>query len=304
LVSLYVVQTVHSFQPKSAHVHANAHTINRRLFVSSRLRPLAAVVVQENANEQPSPSNGTMSLQRPAATAPAKPEPKSIATGTQSQPSPSAQSPGPVRDFDTTLQFLEAASLPLSRDDDDDTDNNKMNNNNNHGNRILVVKYYANYCKICQRAGINYKKVAMEQQQQQQQQQQQARQTGVDQQHFVDFYQLDAGRLPSETLKQLGVTKFPYCQVFVGGDCVSSFGLGTGAAAHLLGQRVRDTIDICRARTPDEWQAFQRDFSVPIKDNRSARAAVKESLLQNAMMTESSSSSTDEHVLGNGHDRQ
>jgi hypothetical protein len=51
-----------------------------------------------------------------------------------------------VHDFDTPLKFLEALSL----------------SHENNNNSFMVVQFYASYCKICQRAGINYKKIAME----------------------------------------------------------------------------------------------------------------------------------------------
>jgi hypothetical protein len=169
-----------------------------------------------------------------------------------------------VHAFDTPLKFLEVLS----------------SSHEHNNNSIMVVKYYASYCKICQRTGINYKKIAMEQQQTQ------ARQHNDEHKHSIEFHELDAGRLPSDTLKQLGVTKFPFCQIFFRGDCVASFGLSTGAAAHLFGQRVRDTLDACLARTEEEWETFRIDFAGPRKDNRSARDAVQEQLMQNATIAE------------------
>jgi hypothetical protein len=263
---LFVMQEVDSFQPRSAHVHA--HHIRRRLPQEQRMfgvrgRPLpAAMVVQEN---EPSYSRSSTSTDTDSPPDSSVPDAKPIST----------QSSSPVvHDFDTPLKFLEALSL---------------SQNDHNSNRLMVVKYYASYCKICQRAGINYKKIAIEEQQRAH-----AQQNGVDQHHPppIDFYQLDAGRLSGDTLKQLGVTKFPFCQIFFRGDCVASFGLSTGVAARLFGQRVRGTLDVCLARTEDEWEAFRTDFAPQLKDNLSARDAVQESLT--ATMTESSSS--DEYV--------
>jgi hypothetical protein len=266
----------------------------------------------DDATASTKTSTKTMSLQG-AAAAPAKATAEATATEIVSQessrspsaaqsPQPPPPPPPPVHDFDTPLQFLEALMPSHDHDDHDHDDHN-----NNH---FTVVKHYASYCKICQRAGIQYQKIAVKEQQAQAHiQAAQARQNNDSSLPpplppspppplpRIDFYQLDAGRLLSgDTLKQLGVTKFPFCQIFVRGDCVASFGLSTGgsggggsggsggggvgaaAAAHLFGQRVRDTLDTCLARTEDEWETFRTDFAVPIQDNRSARAAVQESL--------------------------
>jgi thiol-disulfide isomerase/thioredoxin len=255
LGSLFMVQQVHSFQPQKktiAHAHvytkSNHHSIHNRLLEAQRmfeLRPLpAAVVVQENEysssdSSEPDATSSTTSLQRSATAAT-----QAKAVATQSSP---------VQDFDTPLQFLEALSL--------------LENNS----RFIVVKYYATYCKICQRAAITYKKIATEQQQQQLP-------------HPVDFYGLDAGRLPGDTLRTLGVTKFPFVQIFFQGDCVASFSTGANPS-HLFGQRVQSTVDTCLTRTPDEWEAFRIDFAGVLNDNREARDAVRDSLMQSATTT-------------------
>jgi hypothetical protein len=230
-----------------------------------RLRPLPATA----ATMSTAPVNKT-STDGPSDDVTPEPDGTQIASTTSLERSVAQTMPvttpssSVVQDFATSLQFLEALSLSYEH----------------KNNRFMVVKYYASYCKICQRASINYKKIAMEQQQTQ------ARQNDDELKHPIDFYQLDAGRLPGETLKTLGVTKFPYCQIFFRGDCVASFGLSTGVA-HLFGQRVRDTLDMCLARSEDEWEAWGRDFSSQIKDNLSARDAVQEQLMQNATIAES-----------------
>jgi hypothetical protein len=245
----------------------NKYSTNSRLLpeqrismLGVRLRPLPATA----ATMSTAPVNST-STDSPSEDATLEPDGTQIASTTSlqrplSQTMPIAtQTKSLVHDFATPLQFLEALSL----------------SHEHNNNRFMVVKYYASYCKICQRASINYKKIAIEQQQTQ------ARQNDDEHKHQIDFYQLDAGRLPGDTLKTLSVTKFPFCQIFFRGDCVASFGLSTGAAAHLFGQRVRDTLDMCLARSEDEWEAFRIDFAPQIKDNLSKRDAVQEHLMQN-----------------------
>jgi hypothetical protein len=67
----------------------------------------------------------------------------------------------------------------------------------------------------------------------------------------------------------------------------------------LFAKRVRDTLDVCLDRSDDEWQAFQRDFSKQVLENRQARAAVKESLLINANSSVTPSDDDDDHANTN-----
>lgn len=118
-------------------------------------------------------------------------------------------------------------------------------------NDLVVVKYYAHYCKICQRAGMQYKKIATEY-------------------PNLSFGKVESMVFPdsANTLRSLGVSKFPFVQIFRNGQCVASFSTGP---SHLFVKRVRDTIDTCLRRTPDEWNSFLSDFATEIESNRRAR---------------------------------
>lgn len=69
---------------------------------------------------------------------------------------------------------------------------------------MAVVMYYASYCRICKRASITYKKLAS---------------TAAYEKDFV-FARVEAGRLQADLLKKLGLTKFPFMQIFRKGKCV------------------------------------------------------------------------------------
>jgi hypothetical protein len=224
LGSLFVAQQVQSlsFQPTTT-TRGFGGALPVVSLSNSNKRPTALSAVAVSEVQE----NETTGLQRPASPA--------WASSVTSSPTPN---------FDSPLQFLDAVS--------------QDSNNDN----LIVVKYYAVFCKVCQRTSIKYKQVAMEKMQEP-----------------VEFYRLEASRLDSDTLRSLGVTKFPFVQIFRQGDCVASFSTG---ASNLFAKRVRDTLDVCLDRSDDEWQAFQRDFSKQVLENRQARAAVKESLLINA----------------------
>jgi len=123
---------------------------------------------------------------------------------------------------------------------------------------LTIVKFYAHYCKICQRAGMQFKKISAEYPQ--------VRFGKVESQVFPDS---------ANTLRDLGVSKFPFIQIFRKGQCVASFSTGP---SHIFVKKVRDTLDTCLQRTPEEWDAFTTEFSNEIEANRQAR----ESLLPRA----------------------
>jgi len=116
---------------------------------------------------------------------------------------------------------------------------------------FVVVKYYAHYCKICQRAGMQFKKIATEY-------------------PDISFGKVESMVLPdsANTLRSLGVSKFPFVQIYRKGQCVASFSTGP---SHLFVKKVRDTIDSCLKRSPEEWNAFLSEFSSEIESNRQAR---------------------------------
>jgi len=185
---------------------------------------------------------------------------------TKSTSSSRSTAPLQVQTIETPLAFLDRL---------DDQAATATNDAQSQQSKFVVVEYFASYCKLCQRAGMIFKKIAME-----------------NSAKPVSFHKLEASRLPSDTLRTLGVTKFPYIQIFYRGDCVASFSTG---ASHVFGPRVRDTIDLCLARSDEEWQDFGRDFGKEIQENRDARRRVQVSLQDDNdkdSITDGASSST------------
>jgi len=74
--------------------------------------------------------------------------------------------------------------------------------------------------------------------------------------------------LTVDALRALGLTKFPFVQIFYGGDCVASFSTGP---SHLFRQRVQGTLDVCLNRSEEEWTALRQYFADDIRKNRAAR---------------------------------
>ena len=77
---------------------------------------------------------------------------------------------------------------------------------------LTLLLFHAHYCKICQRATMQLPRVAKEY-------------------PSVKFAKVEARVFPepsADNLRSLGVSKFPFVQIFKGGDCVASFSTGAG----------------------------------------------------------------------------
>jgi len=121
-------------------------------------------------------------------------------------------------------------------------------------NELLVLLYYAHYCRKCQRSMVHLKKMASQYQT-----------TNVRFAHMESTRQFS-----SDELRALGVTKFPYVQIFRQGECVASF-----APMPYFDRAVRSAVE--EALNRPDWNAFMTQFYAEIKANRDARNAMSES---------------------------
>ena len=131
---------------------------------------------------------------------------------------------------------------------------------NESGTSLTLVLFHAHYCKICQRATMKLTRAAREY-------------------PSVNFAKVEARVIPepaSDNLRSLGISKFPFVQIFRKGGCVASFSTGP---AHLFMHKVRDTLDLCLERDEDCWEAFTTDFATEIESNRDARRNLQPELL-------------------------
>ena len=135
----------------------------------------------------------------------------------------------------------------------------------NDDDRILVVMFHAHYCQTCKRAGLQYQKLAKKL----------ASDSNEDQ--TTIFTNLESSTcLSADQLRAMGVTKFPFVQIFRKGDCVASFGTGP---VHLFARKVEGSLEACRARSPDDWENFFNQFGADMAENQQGRQNVKEVLL-------------------------
>lgn len=117
---------------------------------------------------------------------------------------------------------------------------------------LTLVLFHAHYCKICQRAGIQLNKAAKEY-------------------PSVNFAKVESQVFPepaADNLRTLGVSKFPFIQIYRKGQCVASFSTGP---THMFMKKVRDTLDLCLERDDDCWNGFVTEFAEPIESNQAAR---------------------------------
>jgi thiol-disulfide isomerase/thioredoxin len=185
------------------------------------------------------------------------------ATNTEIHPSPkSARTArttpkGPVAIAESMEELLAMMDGSVDDDIDDSSCNDEENEN---GTALTLVLFHAHYCKICQRATMQLNRAAREY-------------------PPVKFGKVEARVVPepaSENLRNLGISKFPFIQIFRKGDCVASFSTGP---THLFLRKVRDTLDLCLERDGDCWEAFVTDFATEIESNRDARRKFQPELL-------------------------
>jgi len=123
---------------------------------------------------------------------------------------------------------------------------------NSHTSGMTLILFHAHYCKICQRATMQMVRATKEY-------------------PSVGFCKAES-RIVSEpvaeNLRLLGVTKFPFVQIYRGGNCVASFSTGQ---THMFMRKVRETLNLCLDRDEDSWEGFQNEFATEIEANRDVR---------------------------------
>mmetsp|Transcript_17310 Transcript_17310/g.37937 ORF Transcript_17310/g.37937 Transcript_17310/m.37937 type:complete len:288 (-) Transcript_17310:199-1062(-) len=147
-----------------------------------------------------------------------------------------------VRIAESASDLLDIMNGKNSDDNDDDVNNDAL----------TLILFHAHYCKICQRAGIQLKKAAKEY-------------------PAVRFGKIESQVIPepvSDNLRTLGVSKFPFVQIYRRGQCVASFSTGP---THMFMSKVRATLDLCLERDENCWDSFVTEFAEEIESNQLAR---------------------------------
>lgn len=132
------------------------------------------------------------------------------------------------------------------------------NDNTNESDMTLIL-FHAHYCKICQRATMQMTKAAREY-------------------PSVNFAKAEAKVIPepaADNLRTLGISKFPFVQIYRRGACVASFSTGP---THMFMRKIRGTLDLCLERDEDCWDNFSKDFAAEIQGNRDAREQLRPEL--------------------------
>lgn len=131
-------------------------------------------------------------------------------------------------------------------------DNNNVEANDG---TLTLILFHAHYCKICQRAGMQLNKAVKEY-------------------PAVRFAKVESQVFPepvSDSLRTLGVSKFPFVQIYRRGQCVASFSTGP---THMFMRKIRDTLDLCLERDESCWDNFVTDFAGEIESNQLARRSL------------------------------
>ncbi len=195
--------------------------------------PSQAPASENNQSIPKNLSSSTFEAQDPPQTTASKSLPTNKAT-----PKPTAKSPV------TTIESVEELATLMD-----------CTNTDNTSDDLTLILFHAHYCKICQRATMQLTKAAREY-------------------PGVNFAKVESKVIPEpqgDNLRALGITKFPFVQIFRHGDCVASFSTGP---THMFLRSVRGTLDLCLERDDQAWSDFAIEFEQYIRENRSARSRV------------------------------
>ncbi|OEU15760.1 hypothetical protein FRACYDRAFT_240456 [Fragilariopsis cylindrus CCMP1102] len=155
----------------------------------------------------------------------------------------------PVTIANTMQELLDTMNGHSSSGIDNNIDNSE---NSMESSGMTLILFHASYCKICQRAGMQLIRACKEY-------------------PSVKFAKVEASVFPDPAtpkLKSLGVTKFPFVQIYHYGKCVASFSTGP---THMFMRSVRNTLDLCLERDDECWNGFVTEFSNEIESNQLAR---------------------------------
>jgi len=125
---------------------------------------------------------------------------------------------------------------------------------------LCVVKFYANYCRVCKRTKQTFRRMAH------------LRSNDTS----LKFAVVEIAAMGGPAVKSLGVNLTPFVQIYRNGLCVASFSTGP---AHNFRVKAGSTLDLCTERTPADWETFERDFETQIQLNRKAVDALYESIV-------------------------
>lgn len=143
---------------------------------------------------------------------------------------------------------------------------------------LLVVLYYAPYCKLCQRASMVLNQLA-------ERNLASGRPGGP-----VYFTRLDASLLLStphgETAdehsdassvssivrEKLGISRLPFVHIYRQGKCIASF---SSPQSHRFRIQMRENLDLCQRRSLMEWDEWVHRFEKEIAINQEARQELR-----------------------------
>lgn len=239
----------------SSHPHSHSHSPVKVVNAAALIQGPAHAAALENANAKQHSNSNRPSMEE-------RSEPQSLPLPTQATPTQKRKTKttavtarkGPVAIAESMEEILDLM---------DGSDTGGVVNesgNDTPGATMTLILFHAHYCKICQRATMQLSKAAREY-------------------PSVGFARIEARIFPepvSDNLRTLGVSKFPFVQIYRGGDCVASFSTGQ---THMFMRMVRNTLDLCLERDEDCWEAFGNDFATEIEANQDARRKLRPELL-------------------------
>lgn len=126
--------------------------------------------------------------------------------------------------------------------------------------QLCVVTFHTNYCKVCQKVMPKFKRIAQLE--------------GSDgyASYDIQFAAIDCSRLITKNLQKIGVTRFPFMQIWRNGECVVKF--STPASA--FSRTFRRQLNACINRSNDEWGSYREEFEADITRSTEALASLRQ----------------------------
>ena len=192
---------------------------------------------------------------------------------------------GEILTLASESQLLQAISLTedsntnTNTDDDNDNDASASTTSTSRTtttmkNNVVVVMYHSNFEPSCVRAQHQYRRLAESLSLSSASKSTTSKEgerddnKSIHSHHHHNFIltRIESSVLSERTLKALGVTKYPYVQVYQdGGTCVASFSI---PQTYMFKKLVGDCLQQIQQRSATEWKEFYQRYHKDIQENQ------------------------------------
>ena len=127
----------------------------------------------------------------------------------------------------------------------------------NDQKKPTVVLYHSHFEEACKRAQHQYRRLA-------------------EGPHGKDFFlaRIETSVLSDSTLQELGITTYPFVQVFKDGKCVASFSI---PLSYMFNRLMGDSLKLIKQRSREQWEEFYTEYNYEIQSIQQVIARLRSS---------------------------